>query len=145
MKHLNLWIFCILLCIISCKQNHDHHHHDQHAHNTSVDAESPLYKEVMAIHDAVMPEMTTIHNLKKALKAAKDDSNNEIVLDHIKMLDDADEAMMTWMADFKTPEDTTAAKVYLNAEKVKIQAVSDLMAKSILSSNKLLDSLNMVK
>jgi hypothetical protein len=145
MKYHNFWIICILFTITSCKQNHDHHHHDHHEHNATAQAESPLYKEVMAIHDAVMPEMTTIHNLKKALKAAQDDSNTKIVLDHIKLLNDADEAMMTWMADFKTPEDTTAAKAYLTEEKVKIQAVSDLMAKSILSSNKLLDSLNMVK
>lgn len=32
-------------------------------------AQNPLYEEVMAIHDQVMPEMTTIHNLKKDLKA----------------------------------------------------------------------------
>jgi hypothetical protein len=145
MKHLNLLIICILFTVASCKQNHDHHHHDHHEHNATAQAESPLYKEVMAIHDAVMPEMTTIHNLKKALKAAQDDSNTKIVLDHIKKLNDADEAMMSWMAAFKTPEDSTAAKSYLKAEKVKIQAVSDLMANSILSSNQLLDSLNMVK
>jgi len=136
-------IFALILVVfIGCKHNHDHHDHQNHQTN---ETESPLYKEVMAIHDAVMPEMTTIHNLKKALKAAQDDSNKEMVLAHIIKLNEADEAMMSWMAAFKTPQDTATINAYLNDEKIKIQAVSDLMLNSILSSNKLLDSLNTVK
>jgi hypothetical protein len=136
-------IFALILVVfIGCKHNHDHHDHQNHQTN---ETESPLYKEVMAIHDAVMPEMTTIHNLKKALKAAQDDSNKEMVLAHIIKLNEADEAMMSWMAAFKTPQDTATIDTYLNDEKIKIQAVSDLMLNSILSSNKLLDSLNTVK
>lgn len=142
MKRLNTLLAFLILLTIGCKNKECHHHPDAKATGA---VESPLYKEVMAIHDAVMPETATIHKLKKALKAAQDDSNEKMVLDHIKQLNDADEAMMSWMAAFKTPEDTTAAKAYLVEEKVKIQAVSDLMAKSILSSNHLLDSLNLVK
>ncbi|MBK9583926.1 MAG: hypothetical protein IPO48_19160 [Saprospiraceae bacterium] len=40
----------------------------KHQHGQS---ESPLYKDVMAIHDKVMPEMGKIHSLKKQLKAIK--------------------------------------------------------------------------
>jgi hypothetical protein len=93
-------IFALILVVfIGCKHNHDHHDHQNHQTN---ETESPLYKEVMAIHDAVMPEITTIHNLKKALKAAQDDSNKEMVLAHIIKLNEADEAMMSWMAAFKS-------------------------------------------
>lgn len=95
----------------------------------------------MAIHDAVMPEMTTIHKLKKELKAIENPGAKSIILDNIKDLNDADEAMMTWMADFKVPDDKSQEESYLQAEKVKIQAVSDQMYGAMKTAATLIDSL----
>jgi len=95
----------------------------------------------MAIHDKVMPEMSKIHSLKKQLKAIEVPQANEIILDHVKELNDADEAMMTWMADFKVPEDQAQHDEYLKAEKVKIQQVSDQMYGAMDKASKLIDSL----
>lgn len=103
--------------------------------------ESPLYKEVMEIHDAVMPEMSTIHAIKRDLKAIETDRTKDLILSNVKALDDADEAMMTWMAAFKLPTEKSIEKEYLEAEKVKISQVSDLMYKSIKNGKHVLDSL----
>jgi len=73
----------------------------------------------MAIHDKVMPEMGKIHSLKKQLKAIEVPQANEIILDHVKELNDADEAMMTWMADFKVPKTKHNMTNILKLKKLK--------------------------
>jgi len=103
--------------------------------------ESPLYKEVMEIHDAVMPEMSTIHVIKKDLKSIETPETKEVILKNIKALDDADEAMMAWMAAFKLPADKASESEYLASEKIKISKVSDDMYTSIKNGKHVLDSL----
>jgi hypothetical protein len=49
--------------------------------------------------------------------------------------------MMVWMAAFKLPEDKTIEKEYLEAEKIKISKVSELMYTSIKNGKQVLDSL----
>ena len=129
---LRVLLLVSLFLVISCKH--------QHGESTS-----PLYKEVMAIHDAVMPEMATIHQLKKELKAIKTPASNDIILDQIKSLDDSDEAMMSWMAAFKIPEDKTKEIPYLESEKVKIQQVSDKMFAAMKAAASTIDSLKSIK
>lgn len=103
--------------------------------------DDPLFKEVMEIHNNVMPELSTIHAIKRDLKAIESPESKEIILAQIKNLDEADEAMMTWMADFKVPDNKSKEKEYLEAQKLKISHVSDLMYSSIKNGNHLLDSL----
>ncbi|MBK8626421.1 MAG: hypothetical protein IPN86_12910 [Saprospiraceae bacterium] len=134
LKHL---IFILIIAFTSCK--HQHHNHD------SAELKSPLYNEVMAVHDAVMPEMATIHKLKKELKAIETSDNKAVVLDNIKALNDADEAMMTWMAAFNVPEDKKQEDEYLKAEKAKIQGVSDQMYGAMKAAATLIDSLKNIK
>ena len=125
-------IICFaILYFASCKHNH----------KTSASSDQPLYQEVMAIHDKVMPEMSTIHQLKKDLKALEKPETREIILNHVKELDDADEAMMSWMADFKIPEDKNKEEGYLLSEKEKIKQVSDVMYGSMERAKQLIDSL----
>lgn len=97
---------------------------------------SLLYDEVMAIHDEVMPKMRDISKAKKSLKKINDESLNEMVQQQITQLEDADEAMMSWMHDFKKPkmekmEDNLA---YLKKEKVAITVVKEQMLTSILEA-----------
>jgi hypothetical protein len=92
-----------------------------------------------------MPEMTTIHALKRDLKAIEKPETKDIIIKNIIALDNADEAMMRWMADFKVPEDKSQEAEYLKKEKEVIQSVSDQMYASIHQAQKLLDSLKTLK
>lgn len=91
-----------------------------------------LFDEVMTIHDDVMPKTAVIHRLKKKLKNQTNEDNLAPVTMAIKQLDNADEGMMEWMADFKKPKGKSFedAKTYLNSEKDKITVVK----KDILSA-----------
>lgn len=91
-----------------------------------------LFDEVMTIHDNVMPKTAVIHRLKKKLKNQTTEDNLAPVTMAIKQLDNADEGMMEWMADFKKPKGKSfqEAKSYLNSEKEKISVVK----KDILSA-----------
>lgn len=132
-KYLNMCITLFLLISFFCSCNEKQ--------KAAEPAQNPLYEEVMAIHDQVMPEMTTIHNLKKDLKALEKPETKDIILAQVKGLNDADEAMMTWMAAFKVPEDKTQDEAYLLLEKEKIKQVSVLMYASMESAKKMIDSL----
>jgi len=104
-----------------------------------------LYKEVMVIHDEVMPEISTIHKLKKKIR--KSDGESEVSLSLIKELDDADESMMSWMSDFgkfRSMDDASSEEkiAYLNSEKKKISEVSRIMKKAIADGENYLKSKN---
>ena len=130
-----LSVLTFLLLIFACKEKQ----------TDIVINISPLYDKVMAIHDKVMPEMTTIHALKRDLKAIEKPETKDIIIKNIIALDNADEAMMRWMADFKVPEDKSQEAEYLKKEKEVIQSVSDQMYASIHQAQKLLDSLKTLK
>jgi len=104
-----------------------------------------LYDEVMVIHDEVMPEISTINKLKKKIR--KLDIQTDTTRNMIRNLDDADEAMMSWMSDFqvfrKMDDDSREVKLkFLKEEKAKISAVSNQMKASITNANKFLDENN---
>lgn len=109
-------------------------------------ARDKMYTEIMKIHDDVMPEMSTIHRLRKNLK--KIDTtlvktpNYPTILNHLSALEKADEGMMSWMAEFSNPtsdaEEATALN-YLENEKIKITAVREQMLKSIADAEEVLE------
>lgn len=106
-----------------------------------VSQSTSLYDEVMAIHDEVMPEMATIHRLKKQLEDAGTPENSVITGTQIKSLNEADDAMMSWMAMFKLPENKVQEAAYLESEKIKITEVRNQMYKAMEDAKKTLDSL----
>lgn len=132
-KNINLIVAGLLIVMMNACKN---------AKQEQVTDDSQ-YLEVMEIHDAVMPEMATIHRLKRALKevGATATDESDLVRAQIKKLDDADEAMMQWMAEFNVPEVPDQKTTYLEKEKQKIQAVSDEMYAAIASAQMLLDSI----
>jgi len=130
-----LTIFGIVFLFMSCKHDHKHHNHGE------VSVMPALYDTVMYIHDAVMPETNTIHKIRKALKETTTEGDRSPILDQIKYLDEAEDAMMDWMAEFTVPEDKTQQNDYLQSEKAKIQNVSDLMYDAIKKGQTMLDSL----
>jgi len=104
-----------------------------------------LYDDVMYIHDEIMPEMTTIHKLKKSIRNKAD--NDSLALEMIQKLDEADESMMSWMADFGTfrklddaPKDERMQ--YLQAEYDKIKSVSNQMKTAIEEAQNYVDQNN---
>lgn len=92
----------------------------------------------MEIHDEVMPKTGTIAKYSRTLRKQLDELPEEQKASYqktIKALDDAEEAMMDWMAEFdSSSEDST----YLLQEKMKIQAVSDQMYASMEEAEKIL-------
>ncbi len=88
-----------------------------------------LHEEVMVIHDDVMPKMRDIYKLRKALLKHDDQSEVEHL---ISALENADDAMMDWMADYKKPKASDPGyQQYLANEKVLIAGVRDQMLSAI--------------
>ena len=109
-----------------------------------------LYKEVMEIHDAVMPKMSDINRVKRNLDdqietdSLIDDNLNSKVSIIILELTAAEESMMEWMKGFKVPKkDQPDEQVvsYLKEEKLKISRVSDQMLSSLEDGTKILNQL----
>ncbi|MBK9734605.1 MAG: hypothetical protein IPO92_06410 [Saprospiraceae bacterium] len=91
-----------------------------HVNNTPPQ-NNPLLDEVMLIHDKVMPETATIHAYIRELKDLNLNEAKDIIYQNIQSLEIADEAMMSWMADFKVPEDSILVKITLSQKKIKLQ------------------------
>jgi len=105
-----------------------------------------LYKEVMEIHDAVMPKLSDINRIKRNLKdqmesnPSIDDKLKSNVGVIINELNTADDSMMNWMNAFKVPNDLADEQVilYLKEEKLKISRVSEQMESSLANGSKML-------
>lgn len=97
------------------------------------------YDTVMEIHDEVMPEISKIIKFKKELrpllKQEDLDSLKRVeVVTLNRKLSQSEDAMMTWMHEFKSPRPNDAAEQtikYLKEEEKKISKVSFLMKSSI--------------
>ena len=111
-----------------------------------------MHDVVMEIHDAVMPEMSTINRISRGLKKfvknnQPDSLQNSQIESSIAELENADEAMMDWMQKYKKPGKLRGDKShveimeYLKSEEAKISEVKKLMEESIEKGNALLENL----
>jgi len=120
-------------------ENHDHLH----------GGSSDITKELMAIHDSIMPAMGKLMSLKRevsddikitdSLMAVKSSDvlkkRKKEALNLNTQLEKADHEMINWMHQYKA--DTLAklnkeqADVYIADQKQKIETVRDLMQRSI--------------
>ena len=128
--HLFLGLFLITI-VISCSNKAAE----------ELAKEDTLYKEIMAVHDEVMPRMSEIESSKRQLLDYKKDwpkGTDSIFL--MKMpqfldgLNEASDEMMDWMHNFKTKEswsDTGTYLQYLTKERVSIKWVKITMRNSI--------------
>ena len=102
---------------------------------SSCREKSNLEKEVMEIHDEVMPKIGKLNKqrkqLKKALPSVSDASIKNEIQQVIEALEKADDGMMDWMAAWDVPDDKTAQAEYLTAEMVKIKKVKEDMLSSM--------------
>jgi transposase-like protein len=107
-----------------------------------------LKKEVIAIHDEVMPKMDELKKLKKEITQKSNDlaANGSGTPEEIGRLnsiaaelDDSFEEMFVWMRQFKSSyEELTQEEieVYLQDQKIKVQEVNDHIKSSIAAANK---------
>jgi len=136
MKKLIILLACTSIIFSNCTSNDN--------------IQQELVREIMVVHDEVMPKMDDIHQTQKQLRAERTAVTNEAtqkqIDDHILSLEQAGESMMDWMANLKLPseKDTRTHEeimAYLAKEKIEIQHVSDDMNGSISAGKELLEKL----
>ncbi|MDX1683955.1 MAG: hypothetical protein R3275_01900 [Saprospiraceae bacterium] len=119
-------ITALVLITLSCQEKGNH----------------PLFDEVMAIHDEVMPKVSDMSKLSRELKKEKQNLQDSSMIarydQRIRELNEAEEAMFDWMRDFDAKRKTDEA--YLKKEKKNIKEVSELMLSSISNAQKLLEN-----
>ncbi len=112
--------------------------------------ETQLYKEVIAVHDKVMPSLGNIASLKSRIEEqigilesspGLDTGRLAKLRNQMKSLDEADEAMMEWMrkfiAGYEGWEHDSIIQ-YLTGEKEKIDKVDEIVNNAIRKSKVLL-------
>ncbi len=130
------FLISLSLIVLSCGQKQqretEEHHHRDAAHSPPAGNET-LYKEVMDVHNEVMPKMDDIFKIKEALKnkvaatPTMPEEKKKQIETTIVQLDSAGEGMMIWMRQFNPLPDSTGqaeAKAYLEKEMVKVKKVS---------------------
>ena len=102
-----------------------------------------LFEETMDLHDVAMEKMGEIYTLKKSLTEKNDSLIKVTPVDSalqkeftrlIVQLDEADEAMMSWMAQFETKyknDESEESLNYYKDQKEKILAVDKSMNEAI--------------
>ena len=104
--------------------------------------ESAKFDEVMAVHDEVMPKMSNIRKLKKALQdkaemLAPEDSTGaqqDAIAEMVVELEAASESMMVWMRNFSEPgEEASHEEVlkFYDEEMSKVMEVREKMLNAI--------------
>lgn len=129
------------LIIVSCKED---------PKPKQVNESPSKMEEVMAIHDEVMPKMSTIGKLVAELKPKADSTEQGLpYLTAMTDLQDAHKSMMDWMKGFgdrfdsdeilRGKELSPEKKVWLLEEEVKVKALRDQINGSIDNAEKLLE------
>ena len=138
-KNIALLASSILIFAFSCKEGN----------KTDGAEESNKMKEVMAIHDEVMPKMGTVGKLVSMLKTKVDTTaQGQEYQKAIRDLQAANESMMEWMQDFGTNFDseeimngkvlTEEKQRLLIEEENEIKAVKEKIETSISTAEALL-------
>ncbi|GAB3199521.1 succinate dehydrogenase flavin-adding protein (antitoxin of CptAB toxin-antitoxin module) [Pontibacter aydingkolensis] len=131
MKHIILSLSLAFAILCGCSQG-----------QSPKEQKEALEERVLAVHDTAMAKMGNIYKLRKGLRTLRDTLETQqadsVTLNNlqtqIQLLNRADEAMMGWMRQYKTPaEDMPNEQVinYLQQELVKIKQVQTLMDSTI--------------
>lgn len=135
-KTLFLFVATLSMIAFSCKE--------EKSENTTQ------MKKVMAIHDEVMPKMSTIGSMVGELSSKEDSTAMGLkYLDARSDLQAAHKSMMNWMKGFGDRFDsdeilngkelTEQKKKWLDEEEEKVNALKDQINESIKKAQKLLD------
>ncbi|MEN8789887.1 MAG: hypothetical protein ABF293_09855 [Flavobacteriaceae bacterium] len=118
--------------------------------STDVSEDNSQMEQVMAIHDEVMPKMSTIGKLVGELKSKSDSTElGQKYQNAMTDLQDAHKAMMDWMQGFGDRFDsdeilngkelTAEKKEWLNEEEEKVKALKEQINRSIENAEKILE------
>ena len=135
-----LTLFVAAICM-SCKEDKK---------SDEAFPETSKMEEVMAIHDEVMPEMSTIGKLVSELKPKADSTETGMKYTKaMKDLQDSHKAMMDWMRGFGNRFDsdeilngkelTDQKRIWLDEEEEKVKALREQIYSSIDQAQKLLE------
>ena len=127
--------------------------------NKQQSTSKKLHKEIMRIHDEVMPRMGEVARLQKELRRHQDrlirDTSDagpiqlKKVEDHLLALNKGEKAMWDWMHEFnEVSEDKMKPDAYLKRlqeEKVKVIEMRDLIQNAIQWSEQSLKQINRVE
>jgi len=116
----NLFLFLLLsILVFSCQDNKI----------------GPLHKEIMSVHDEIMPKTSKISYLYLAFREKMENDStisnklrNELALQVVD-LEKAEDEMMVWMNDYISPQKLAAIKseneiiTYLNEQKIVISNI----------------------
>lgn len=120
------------------------------ADKTSVQQEEiiALEKEVLHIHDEVMPKMSDIAKLmeileKESLNPNLDSLLRQDIANTMTTLAAGDSLMWEWMHNYAKPEEAPldSIKSYLLTEKARISTVKDIMLDGIKNAESLVQKL----
>jgi len=139
-KVLNILTIMFLIANFSCKNEK----------KADVKASNNQMKEVMAIHDEVMPKMSSLGSLVGELSSKEDSTEIGLQYKTARIgLQEAHKSMMNWMQGFGNRFDSDEIlngkelseqkQVWLNEEEVKVKALRDQINSSIDMAKKLLD------
>ncbi|GAB4011921.1 hypothetical protein EXU85_05180 [Spirosoma sp. KCTC 42546] len=140
--------FGLTLLASGCQSTSSEHHHPDSQHKSIIEGPvAELEKQVLATHDSLMPQMSELIRLKKAvtlhLEKTTDATDAKRGIAVTAQLDSADHLMTDWMHEYNGDTlkqlDQTRALAYLKAEQTKVNALRDKMRKSIAEATSYLD------
>ena len=132
----------ILLSVTACQskpEQHEHHHGQATKEMAKTDSVGRLEQQILAIHDSVMPQMSELMRLKKAVSTkiteTKDATVKENGLAISTELEKADRTMMSWMNQYNGDTlkklQPAQAMEYLKDQHNKVTEMSRTMRTSI--------------
>lgn len=141
-------LFLLLFAFIACKQEsanqkqEDHSGHEGHHVGTTDNLQPPMFNEIMAVHDEIMPWMNNIEKLKgdvrlkiDSIDAGADSQYRGQFRNAMVELNRADDMMTDWMNNFKNNYDSitddSSRNIFLLDERNKIEVVKMKMDESI--------------
>jgi len=148
-KFLTFCFISLALAFVSCK---DDNKQKEGSQQQQVNDSSAQMKEVMAIHDEVMPKMSQLNAMIVKLEAEVDSTTarGQEAATIVFELQDAYKSMMTWMKDFSlvfTTEEimdgselSDQKKELLNQEEEKVKIVREEINGSLEKAKSFLDS-----
>ena len=105
-----------------------------------------IERQVMEVHDEVMPKMGELNNTRKKLELASESESQyaESIETAIAHLNEADSLMWDWMHNYQRPDyeaDLDIARTYLENEMKRVEVMKEKMLSSIDDGSALLQKL----
>lgn len=154
MKHsyfINYFLIFLLSLSFSCISQKTENENRPTLDKQACIAIANLQKEVMLMHDSIMPSISHLIQIKTAAKIKLQEGNisdeNQLreLRNIINSLEEADEAMMTWMRNYKTNYQgmkDEEIRSYLLKEKQRIHQVGEKIGESMKKAKVVLASSN---